>query len=250
MVNKAKVLAIIPARGGSKSIPRKNIKLLDGIPLLAYSIAAGLQSKLVTRVIVSTDDQEIAEIARRWGAEVPFIRPKKYAQDQTTDLPVFEHALRWLKKEENYLPDIIVQLRPTSPFRSPECVDQAVKILLENQNADSVRTIVPSGQNPYKMWRIDKKGYLDPLLSVPGLAEPYNSPRQKLPTTYWQTGHVDVMRYETVMKKKSMTGDRIYPLMIDQLYLVDIDTEYDWDYAERLIDKLKPSIVRVKNPKN
>jgi CMP-N-acetylneuraminic acid synthetase len=110
-------LALIPARGGSKGIPRKNIKSFAGYPLIAWSIAAAKQSSLVTRVIVSTDDEEIAAVAREWGAETPFLRPDELAQDKTTDLPVFEHALKWLEDVEGYRPDIVVQLRPTSPFR-------------------------------------------------------------------------------------------------------------------------------------
>ena len=113
------VLAIIPARGGSKGIPRKNIRPFAGYPLIAYSIAAGLQAKTVTRVIVTTDDDEIAEVARSYGAETPFLRPAELAQDLTTDLPVFQHALNWLASHEDYHPDVIVHLRPTSPVRPP-----------------------------------------------------------------------------------------------------------------------------------
>lgn len=242
--NRAEVLVIIPARGGSKSLPRKNIRLLQGIPLIAYSIAAGLKAKLVTRVIVSTDDQEIAEIARGYGAEVPFIRPSTLAADDTPDLPVFQQALEWLKKQENYVPDIIVQLRPTSPFRLPNFVDQAVSMLLADSGADSVRSITPSGQNPYKMWRFDKTNYLSPLLKVPSLAEPYNSPRQKLPDTYWQTGHIDVIRHKTIMEQGSMSGKNILPVIIDPLYAIDIDKEFDLIRAEWLMDHFKLSIVR------
>lgn len=238
-----KVLAFIPARGGSKSIPRKNIKLLGGVPLVAYSIAAGLKAKRVDRVIVSTDDDEIAEISRRWGAEVPFMRPAKFARDDTPDLPVFQHGLKWLAEHENYVPDIVVQLRPTSPFRPLGCVDRAVGILLNDKKADSVRGVVPSHENPYKMWRFDKSGYMNPLLKIPGVAEPYNSPRQKLPRTHWQTGHIDVIRYATIMVKSSMSGDRILPIVFDPDYAVDIDTESDWNKAERMIKFLKQSII-------
>lgn len=253
MVKGVKVLAVIPARGGSKSTPRKNIKLLHGIPLITYSIAAGLQAKSVTRVIVSTDDEEIASVAREYGAEVPFLRPVSLAQDDTPDLPVFQHALKWLKEHENYVPDVIVQLRPTSPFRPPGLVDQAVSILSDNKDADCVRTIVPSGQNPYKMWRLGKRGYLHPLLKAPGVAEPYNMPRQKLPPTYWQTGHVDAIRYKTLIKG-SMSGDRILPVILDPRYAIDIDTPRDWARAEWLVkqaglDMVWPGQMRRPLPK-
>lgn len=244
MVKKLEVLALIPARGGSRSIPRKNIKLLRGIPLIAYSIAAGLQAKLVNRVIVSTDDEEIATISRFYGADVPFMRPAEFARDDTLDLPVFQHALKWLAKNENYTPDIIVQLRPTSPFRPPESVDQAVRILQSDEGADSVRAVVPSDQNPYKMWRFGKKGYMQSLLKVPGVTESYNALRQQLPQTYWQTGHIDVMRHKTLMTKGSMTGDRILPYILDSRYTIDIDTEADWIRAEWLMDHLELPFIR------
>ncbi len=173
------ILALIPARGGSKGIPRKNIRSFAGFPLIAYSIAAGLQSKSVTRVIVSTDDTEIAAIAKEWGAEAPFTRPTELAQDQTTDLPVFEHALQWLKDEQHYNPEVVIQLRPTSPIRPRDCVDRAVKLLLENHQADCVRGVVPAGQNPYKMWRlIDERNPMTPLLDAEGIHDPFNVPRQ------------------------------------------------------------------------
>ena len=130
MVKKPEVLAIIPARGGSKGIPRKNIKLFAAAPLLAWSIQAAKDSKTVTRVIVSTDDVEIAQVAREWGAEVPFLRPAELAEDRSPDLPLFLHALDWLKTNEGYLPDFLVQLRPTSPIRPIGLVDEAVEILL------------------------------------------------------------------------------------------------------------------------
>ena len=229
------VLAIVPARGGSKSIPRKNIRSFAGHPLIAYSIAAGLKAQIVTRVIISTDDEEIARVARRYGAETPFLRPPELAQDQTTDLPVFQHALQWLAENEGYHPDIVVQLRPTSPIRPPDCVDRAVKILMDFPETDSVRGVVPSGQNPYKMWRIVSSGEMVPLLTVPGMNEPYNAPRQSLPAAYWQTGHIDAIRAAAIHQKNSLSGDVIRPFLIDPRYTVDIDTLNDWQRAEWLV---------------
>ena len=228
MVGKPEVLALIPARGGSKDIPRKNIRDFAGSPLIAYSIAAGLQSRHVTRVIVSTDDEEIAAVAREWGAEVPFLRPSELAQDDTTDLPVFQQALAWLAENENYHPDFVVQLRPTSPVRPANLIDEAIELMLTNPQADCVRGVVPSGQNPFKMWQIEPDSHqMRPLLSLPNLKEPYNAPRQDLPKTYWQTGHVDVIRTSTILEKGSLTGDVILPVLIDPRYTVDIDTPAD-----------------------
>jgi N-acylneuraminate cytidylyltransferase len=230
------ILALIPARGGSKGIPRKNIRSFAGYPLIAWSIAAAKQSSLVTRVIVSTDDEEIAAVAREWGAETPFLRPAEFAQDKTTDLPVFEHALKWLEEIEGYYPEIVIQLRPTSPIRPRAMVDDAIRILLEHPDADCVRGVVPAAQNPFKMWRFKGEGKpLNPLLQVDGIAEPYNAPRQILPPVYWQTGHIDAIRISTITQKNSLTGDVIYPLLIDSKYTVDIDNLSDWAKYEALV---------------
>ncbi len=259
-----KVLVIIPARGGSKSIPRKNIRKLAGHPLIAYSIAAGLAASTVTRVIVSTDDEEIAAVSHTYGAEVPFLRPAEHAQDQTPDLPVFQHALSWLDQHENYHPEIVVQLRPTSPFRNVSYIDQAVNLLINQPEADSSRTVCVPFQNPFKMWTIGKDGALQPLipdLESIGIASPgstgstgstlphlpriperkndielYNMPRQALPDVYWQTGYVDAIRTRTILHKNSMTGDHILPVMMDSSDWIDIDTPDDWRRAERLVE--------------
>ena len=230
------ILALIPARGGSKGILRKNIRLFAGYPLIAWSIAAAKQSDLVTRVIVSTDDEEIAAVAREWGAETPFLRPAEFAQDNTTDLPVFEHAIKWLADVEGYRPDVVIQLRPTSPIRPRTMVDDAIRVLANHTNADCVRGVVPAAQNPFKMWRFngDSKP-LQPLLEVAGIDEPYNAPRQILPPVYWQTGHIDAILVSTITQKKSLTGDVIYPLLIDPKYTVDIDTLPDWAKYEALV---------------
>jgi N-acylneuraminate cytidylyltransferase len=243
MVGRAEVLALVPARGGSKSIPHKNVMPFAGHPLLAYSIAAGLKARRVGRVIVSTDDAEIASIGREYGAEAPFLRPASLAQDDTPDLPVFEHALAWLESHEGYRPQIVVQLRPTSPIRPPDCVDRAVEILTAHPEADSVRGVVPSGQNPYKMWRIDGDGRMKPLLQD-GFDEPYNMPRQALPATFWQTGHVDAVRTATILEKGSMSGDVIFPLVLDPRYTVDIDNARDLERAEWMMAGSELEAVR------
>ena len=228
------VLAIIPARGGSKSIPRKNILDFAGHPLLAYSIAAGLKAKLVKRVIVSTDDKEIAEIALHYGAEVPFLRPAQYAQDDTPDLPVFVHSLQWLIKHEDYCPDIVVHLRPTSPLRRVKQIEAAVQLLLDHPEADSVRTVIIPCQNPFKMWTIQADGLMKPLIKTKH-KEAYNLPRQALPKVFWQTGYVDAIRTSTILEKHSMTGKRILPLVLNPGDWIDIDTPDDWQKAENLL---------------
>jgi N-acylneuraminate cytidylyltransferase len=236
------IVAIIPARGGSKSIPRKNIRYLGSIPLLAYSIAAAEKSRLIDRIIVSTDDEVIAELAVEWGAEVPFLRPKELAQDATTDFPVMEHAVRWLEFNEDYRADLVVQLRPTSPFRPAGLVDDAIQTLLDRPDADSVRTVTPAGENPYKMWRIENEA-LEPLI-VSNFHEAYNMPRQALPPAYWQTGHVDVIRFQTITKKQSLTGDLILPCLVPHEYAVDLDNLQQWAFAEYLLEQGNLDIIK------
>jgi len=236
------VLAVIPARGGSKTVPRKNVRMLAGHPLIAYSIAAGLAAGKVGRVVVSTDDEEIADIARHYGADVPFLRPGPLAQDDTLDLPVFQHALEWLTQNEDYLPELVVQLRPTSPLRPPELVDRGIEILLAEPSADSARAVVPSGQNPYKMWREAESGYIVPLLEY-DFHEAFNMPRQLLPRTFWQTGHLDVVRPETILRKKSMTGTRVLPIPVEPEYAVDIDSPRDFERAEALFQEGRLALV-------
>jgi CMP-N-acetylneuraminic acid synthetase len=243
------VLALIPARGGSKGIPRKNIRLFAGYPLIAYSIAAAFQAQSAIRVIVSTDDQEIAEVARAFGAETPFLRPPELAADQTTDLPVFQHTLQWLAENENYHPVMVLHLHATSPVRPPGFIDQAVRLLQENPEVGCVRSVVSPGQNPYKMWRIDpQSGRMVPLLAVPGISEPYNTPRQLLPEVYLQTGHVNAIRPAAILQG-SMTGKAILPLIIDASYEVDLDTLADWERGEWVVATKTLNMVRPEEKK-
>lgn len=241
------VLAIVPARGGSKSIPRKNVRLLNGVPLLAYSIEAARMAQCVDRVIVSTDDEEIASVARAYGADVPFMRPAHLAEDHTHDLPVFEHALWWLRTYEGWAPDIVVQLRPTSPLRPPDCVDRAVDLLTAAPGADSVRGVVVATQNPFKMWQMAPDGAMAPLLRTAG-PEAYNRPRQDLPVVHWQTGHVDAVRATTILAGHSMSGQHVKGLVIEQAYLCDIDTEVDWCRLEHLLNDFQLPAVWPRCP--
>lgn len=235
------ILGLIPARGGSKSIPRKNIRSFAGYPLIAYSIAAGLVAESISRLVVSTDDDEIAEVALRFGAEVPFIRPNEFSQDHTPDLPVFRHAIQWLNENQGYQPEVIVQLRPTSPLRRVSHIDQAVNQLVSRPDADSIRTVCVPFQNPFKMWQIGPDGFMQALLNTED-PEPYNLPRQVLPEIYWQTGYVDAAWTRTIMRKNSMTGDKILPLLIDASEWIDIDSSSDWRRAELLLESGEVSL--------
>jgi CMP-N-acetylneuraminic acid synthetase len=249
MISNPEVLAIIPARGGSKGIPRKNVRPFAGYPLIAYSIAAALQSEFVTRVVVSTDDEEIAEVARKYGSETPFLRPADIAGDRTTDLPVFQHALSWLADHENYNPDIVIHLHTTSPVRPRGCLDRGVQLLVDHPEAECVRSVLKPSQSPYKMWRVDENtGRMLPLLTLPGISEPYNTPRQDLPLTYVQTGHTNAIQTATI-QHGSMTGQVILPLVVDVQYEVDLDTLEDWQYGEWVVANRKLEMVWPKEEK-
>jgi N-acylneuraminate cytidylyltransferase len=234
------ILAIIPARGGSKGVPRKNIKLLAGEPLIAHTIREARNSGYITRIVVSTDDEEIAQIARDLGAEVPFMRPQELALDHVTDLPVFEHCLRWLAEHQAYSPDIVVHLRPTAPLRTASHIDRAIELFLASPGTDCVRSVSPANEQPLKMWGIEE-GYLTPYIpaDVYGIKEPYNMPRQKLPPAYIQNGAVDVIKPEVILNKNSMTGDVIKALVMDSEESVSIDSILDWELAEILLARRK-----------
>lgn len=236
MYQQANVLGLILARGGSKSIPRKNIKLLGGKPLLAWTVERAKASRALDRLILSTDDREIAEVGKRLGAEVPFLRPANLAEDGTPDYPVFVHALEWLWENEQWRPDYIVHLRPTHPFRKTEHIDCAIELLSEHPEADAVWTVGQPPVTPYKAFRVDEQGFLAPLLAIPGERETYNWPRQKLPPSFQHYGQVDATRYRTIREKHSLSGERILPIMLEG-DIIDLDTPLDWEFAEFLIQK-------------
>lgn len=208
------VMALIPARGGSKSVPRKNLLQVAGRPLIAYSIGHAQRCPSITRVVVSTDDDEIADVARHYGAEVPFKRPAEAASDTATDFQVFQHALGWLAEHEEYAPELVVHLRPTGPVRESALIESAVRLMLDTPEADSLRSVGTAEQTPYKMWRIDGSR-LRPLLELPGHPEAHSMPRQKLPPVYWQNGYVDIVRPRAILEQHSMTGRVIVPFVVE-----------------------------------
>lgn len=227
-----KVIAVIPARGGSKGVPRKNIRPLAGKPLIAYTIETALQSKSLDRVIVSTDDEEIAKIAQGYGAEVPFMRPKELAGDTVPDLPVFKHALNNLEESERYHADLMVNLRPTAPLRILEDIDTAVQKLI-NTNADSVRSVCKVEHHPYWMLKvIGDRAY--PLIEVEENKYPR---RQDLPPIYRLNGAVDVSRRDNIIEKNTLYGEDIRVIIMDQARSIDIDTELDFAIAEMILKK-------------
>jgi CMP-N,N'-diacetyllegionaminic acid synthase len=227
------VLVVIPARGGSKGIPRKNLRILADKPLVVHSIEHALAAETIGRTIVSTDDLEIAEVAQAAGAEVPFLRPEELAQDDSPDIDVFRHALHWLEENERYRPELIVHLRPTNPGRRVERIDEAVRAIAADPSADSLRSVSWPAQTPYKMWRIEG-GYLRPVVDAEDVPESHSLPRQLLPEVWWQNGFVDIVRRRTVVELGSMAGRRILPFAMTEP-VVEIDYEDAFQRAEQLL---------------
>ncbi len=229
---KREVLALVPARGGSKSIPRKNLQIVSDKPMIAHSIGHALLSQHITRVVVTTDDEEIAGVARQHGAEVPFLRPAELADDLSTDYGFVRHALEWLRDAEGYEPDLVVQLRPTTPLRDPRLIDRAIETLWAHPAADSLRAVVKACFTPYKMWRLGEDGLLSQLLDLEGYSEPYNQPRQVLPEVYQQDAFIDITRPRTIFERNSITGRTILPFFLEQQSL-DIDESADLIEADQ-----------------
>jgi CMP-N,N'-diacetyllegionaminic acid synthase len=202
-------IAIIPARGGSKGIPGKNILPLLGHPLLAYSIAAALASRSISRTIVSTDSEEIAEISKRYGAEVPFMRPAEFSTDTSTDRDFLMHAIGWFAKHEHSLPDYIVHLRPTTPLREFEVIDDAIRLIRKTAEATSLRSAHLASKTPYKWFEMDDSGYFKGIRPDDFRPEYYNLPRQSFPPVYDPNGYVDVLRVSQLLSSPSVHGDAI-----------------------------------------
>ena len=227
-----KILCIIPARSGSKGIPHKNIKLFHEKPLLSWCISQAQQSKYNMRIIVSTDSQQYATIANNHGAETPFLRPSEISQDLSTDYECIKHCLDWLKNNENYIPDIVLQLRPTQPLRKIETIDKCLDIFVENRNNySSLRTVVEFQKSPYKMYNIIDNQLLPLFTEINNIKEPYNQCRQVLPKTYLHNGYIDIFNAD-IIHDNTISGLSIYPYVMNKNDVIDIDNNDDWIKAE------------------
>ncbi len=228
-----KVLGVVGARSGSKSIPHKNIRPLLGKPLMGWIIEAAKNSPYVTRLILSTDSEEYAAVGRKYGAETPFLRPTHLASDTASDIDFLTHAVSWLEEHEHWKPDIILRLPPTSPLCTTESINACIEDLINDPEATSSRTITIASKHPYKLWKIENDT-LHPFVpkEMSGLAEPSATARQFYNIQAY--AHVDVIavRYDTLMRDKLLTGPRVRFHKIDKNDAVDIDTEYDFGIAE------------------
>lgn len=244
--DRPEVLALILAREGSKGVPKKNIYPVHGKPLIVWTIESARQSKKVTRIIVSTDSEEIATVAKNAGAEVPFIRPSELAGDTTPDLPVFQHALNWLQEREEYEPDLVVQLWATSPYRQKKDIDNAITLLEKDSDAHSVRSVTNPSQPPFKMWRRDKGAYLAPIMEkeFPQAyldQEPHSMPRQTLPEVVVQTGYINVVRSHIIRQHNSLYGKKVIPFYHNPETYTEVDSYKDLVYTEYILKKYSAS---------
>lgn len=237
MYKNKKVVAVILARGGSRGVPGKNIKKLLNKPLICYSIEAALKSKLIDRVIVSTDDDKIAKIAKKYGAEVPFKRPTYLATDTAHTPPVIKHAIKFLEQKENYHTDIVVTLQPTSPLRKSEDIDKMIKMLV-NGNYDSVISVHNVGaHHPWWMFKM-KNNKLVPFVDKLD-ADPYNLERHQLPRVLKQNGSVYVTRAIVLFEKNNIIiKENCGAYLMDDTYSLEVDNLADFMVLETVIKKL------------
>ena len=226
--------AIIPARGGSKGVPRKNIKLLQGFPLIAYSIAAAKLSQLTERVIISTESAEIADIAEHYGAEVPFLRPAEFAQDRSPDIDFVRHAIGWFAENNMVQPDLFVHLRPTTPLRDPAIIDRAIAEITGNDSGTALRSVHELAEPPQKMFKIEN-GNLAGFFPDDPRPEYYNLPRQVFPKAYHPNGYVDIIRTDYVTKTGTLHGPRMIGFITP--ITIEIDTPEEFSQLEYILGK-------------
>jgi CMP-N-acetylneuraminic acid synthetase len=236
-----KILGVITARGGSKGIPGKNIKDLGGLPLIAYTIKSAQESGVFDKIILSTDDPKIAEVAKKYGCDVPFIRPAELAQDGTPHLPVMQHAVEWLKENENYNPDFVTILQPTAPLRQSWHIKEALGLLLK-QKADSVVAVteIPGHHSPYWAVVCDENG-LGKLFTGDSIKNRIPR-RQSFPQkTYSNSGALYMFKTELLFDKEepNFYGDKVAIYPIEEKYCVNIDEPSDWELAEKSIKMLE-----------
>lgn len=227
------ILALIPARGGSQRIKEKNIQLLGGRPLIAYTIEAALKSRYLDRVIVSTDSEAIAEVARQCGADVPFLRPSGISGASATEFEFHSHALNWVRTHEGFNPDWILNLYPTTPFRKPSTIDRAIELALQHPKADSLRSLRKVSEHPYKMWEVSGE-----------FASPYEASDDRnvhtaayhsLPPVYIQNASIYMVRSRVIDDFQSTIGDHTVALEMTDEESVDINSPIDFSFAEFLL---------------
>ncbi len=246
---KLDIVALIPARSGSKGVKDKNILLLGGHPLIAYATASARQSKLISEAYVTTDSEEYGRIASSYGANVPFLRPVKISNDLSTDKEFFLHFIDWCKEVRKSIPDMIVHLRPTSPLRDYKVIDKAIQRLIDSPEASSLRSCQGTELTPYKMF-FENDGYMDPCMNFSSYAESYNMPRQIFPKAYLPNGYVDIIRPEILLDTGLLHGKKILLNLTPKT--ADIDDINDYDTAKQQLNNeeylgLKVSLITMQS---
>ena len=226
-------VALIPARGGSKSILKKNIIDLAGKPLIFYTIDIALKSSLIDKVIVSTDSNEIKEISLSCGAEVPFIRPEEYSNDSANDFVVVKHLIDWFFNKNVKVPDSIIYLRPDFPFRKLAILNNAISKFNKDVNADGLRSVAISKEIPFKTWKVEDK-YLCSVIDYKNIKDPHNSPRQLFPKTYWPVGYIEIYSSKNVIEQNTLSGEKMIPFLIKDEY-VNIGSIDDLEFAQEFL---------------
>jgi len=230
---------LIPARSGSRAVPDKNIKLLGGKPLIAYTIRAAKLAVGVDRVVVSTDSEKYAAIAREYGAETPFLRPAEFAGDNNGDYDVVKHLLDWMQQKERNCPELVVYLRPTTPFRDPVYIGQALGRIRADATATALRAAHEMDQSSYKTHEIDG-GYLKCICSGSFDVDAANQPRQSYPPTYDPNGYVDVFRTSFMLRTGKLLGNRVIALVTPPT--PEVDTVEDFEYLQYCVAK-RPTLA-------
>ena len=223
---KKNIIAIIPARRGSKGIKDKNLSLLEGYPLIAYSIILAKLIPEINQVIVSTDSELYAGVAKKFGAEVPFLRPSSFAEDSSSDYDFMSHAVDWYEKND-CLPEYWIHLRPTTPLRESSIVKKAIELILSNQEATSLRSCHLSPESPFKWLRKNSEGYFTNLLGNDSNLDKYNGPRQEYPDVFIPNGYVDIVKSSFIKKNKLLHGDKVIAFETPLSFEVDSKDELE-----------------------
>ncbi len=229
-----KVAAIIPARSGSKGVPHKNIRKVKNHSLLDWSISACKKSNLIDDIYISTDSEEYQNIAISLGGEAPFLRPKEFSTDISTDYEMIKHFLDWMKSNKS-IPDYLVHIRPTTPLRDPMIIDKAIKTFMEDENSTALRSVHQMSESAYKTFEISKNGNLKPVGSTGNQIDNSNKPRQLFPETYVANGYVDVLKTNFIIEFSNIHGDKVMPFLTENT--VEIDCEQDFQYLNFLIEQ-------------
>jgi N-acylneuraminate cytidylyltransferase len=242
-----RAVALIPARSGSKRVPDKNVRVLAGHPLIAYTIAAAAKSGVFADVVVSTDSERYADIARHYGAEVPFLRPAEIAGDRSPDIEWVEHALRRLAGEGRSY-DCFSLLRPTSPLRLPETIVRAWRLFRAEAGVDSLRAVEKCEQHPGKMW-IVRGRRMTPLLPLGPASQPWHSSQYAaLPEVYVQNASLEIAWTRVVLEERTIAGNVLVPFLTEGYEGFDVNRPYDWELAERLVASGEVQLPVVERP--